>query len=177
MKQKHIWTIGHSTHPLEKFIEMLHSFQIDRVVDVRRYPGSKRYPQFNKDALAMSLPDYGLDYLPMPELGGRRKVQPDSPNTAWRLASFQGYADYMETDAFQEALERLEYLGSRQRVAYMCSEAVWWSCHRSLISDALKHRGWTVTHIMATGKGQEHPYTKPARIVQGRLVYSPAKDE
>ena len=174
MVHKHIWTIGHSTHPLEKFIEMLQSFQIERVVDVRRYPGSKRYPQFNKEALSISLPDYGISYLPMPDLGGRRKVHPDSQNTAWRLASFQGYADYMETDAFKEALERLEHLGSQQRVAYMCSEAVWWSCHRSLISDALKHRGWTVTHIMEIGKGQEHPYTSPARIVDDRLVYSPA---
>lgn len=173
MVPKHIWTIGHSTHPLDKFIGMLQSFGIERVVDVRRYPGSKRYPQFNRDALSLSLPDHHISYLPMPELGGRRKVQPDSHNTTWRVKAFQGYADYMETDAFQEALERLEYLGSRQRVAYMCSEAVWWSCHRSLISDALKHNGWTVTHIMEVSKGQEHPYTKPARIVDGNLVYKP----
>lgn len=174
MAHKHIWTIGHSTHTLEKFVAMLHSFEIEKVIDVRRYPGSKRYPQFNKDALSMSLPAHTISYHPMPDLGGRRKVRPDSDNTAWRVAAFQGYADYMETPTFKEALDRLEHLGSRQRVAYMCSEAVWWSCHRSLISDALKYRGWTVTHIMEIGKGQEHPYTSPARIVAGELVYSPA---
>lgn len=174
MAHKHIWTIGHSTHTLEKFMAMLHSFEIERVVDVRRHPGSRRYPQYSKDALAVSLPEHGVAYVHVPELGGRRKTSPDSPNTTWRLASFRGYADYMETEEFKAALATLEQLGNQERVVYMCSEAVWWSCHRSLISDALKHRDWTVVHIMDIGKGQEHPYTSPARIEDGELVYSPA---
>lgn len=169
---KEIWTIGHSTHPLPEFLEILFSFKIEILVDVRRFPGSRKFPYFNKENLQFSLSENQIKYIHLEDLGGRRKVQPDSKNTAWRLASFQAYADHMETEIFQDSVEQLQELASNSRVAYMCSEAVWWSCHRSLISDYLKVRGWKVNHIMGINKEMEHPYTKPARIVDGQLNYS-----
>ncbi|MBF6611408.1 MAG: DUF488 domain-containing protein [Chryseobacterium sp.] len=169
---KTIFTIGHSNHPFEEFLEMLKAFEIETLVDIRRYPGSRKYPHFNKDYLEKSLPEKEIQYLHYEDLGGRRKVKPDSHNTAWRLDSFRGYADYMETDSFKKAIENLEKLAMEKRVAYMCSEAVWWSCHRSLVSDYLKNEGWNVQHIMSKTKSNEHPYTKPARIVNDRLVYT-----
>lgn len=169
--QKIIWTIGHSTRSLEELIAMLHSFNISMLVDIRNYPGSKRYPHFNKEALEVSLPANGIGYFHLKELGGRRKPVKDSINTAWRHDAFRGYADYMQTTAFKKAIEILEALAQKQLTAYMCSEAVWWSCHRSLVSDYLKWKGWTVMHIMDVGKATEHPYTKPARIFEGRLRY------
>ncbi|RYM36126.1 DUF488 domain-containing protein [Brumimicrobium glaciale] len=167
-----IWTIGHSTHSLEKFFSMLKSFNIDVLVDVRRHPGSKRYPHFNKDEFENSLKEKGFEYLHLESLGGRRKVQPDSQNTAWRLESFQGYADYLETEEFKIVIDKLKALAKNKKVTIMCAEAVWWSCHRSLLSDYLKCDGWTVLHIMEIDKGTEHPYTKPAKIINGKLDYS-----
>lgn len=171
MNQPTIWTIGHSTHSLDEFIAMLSSFQIALVVDIRRYPGSKRYPHFNKDALAVSLPQHYIAYTHMEELGGRRNPRSDSHNTGWRVPAFRGYADYMETTGFTKAITELELLAKEKRVAYMCSEAVWWSCHRSLVSDHLKFNGWTVIHIMAEGKAEEHPYTQPAVVNGDKLSY------
>ncbi len=171
MKQKTIWTIGHSIRPLEVFVAMLKSFQIELLVDIRSFPGSKRYPHFNKEALIISLPENEIEYTHLVKLGGRRKPRPDSHNTGWRVAAFKGYADYMETKDFNKAIKELELLASNKRVAYMCSEAVWWSCHRSLVSDYLKLNGWTVMHIMDIGKAEEHPYTKPAKIINGELCY------
>ena len=170
--KKNIWTIGHSTHPLDEFILMLKSFSIELVADIRSFPGSKRYPHFNKEALIISLPLNGIEYVHLKGLGGRRKTNIDSHNTGWRLDSFRGYADYMETDLFKKAIEELERLGGKKRVAFMCAEAVWWRCHRSLVSDYLKHQGWTVIHIMSIKKGEEHLYTTPAKIVGDQLVYS-----
>ena len=172
MKKQEIWTIGHSTHSLEEFFAMLNSFDIDLLIDIRRYPGSNRYPHFNKDEFKTSLAEDGFEYLHLESLGGRRKVQPDSQNTAWRLKSFQGYADYLETEEFKIAIEKLKTLAKNKKVAIMCAEAVWWSCHRSLIADYLKCDGWTVLHIMGIDKSTEHPYTKPAKIVNGKLDYS-----
>jgi len=172
MKQKSIWTIGHSTRALDEFIAMLKSFQIELVVDIRSFPGSRRYPHFNKEALTISLPANKIEYTHLVNLGGRRKPRSDSRNTAWRVAAFRGYADYMETEAFSKAIEDLEFLGTKRRLAYMCSEAVWWSCHRSLVSDYLKFKGWLVMHIMGVEKAEEHPYTKPAMTEGDRLIYS-----
>jgi len=173
MKQPTIWTIGHSTHPIDEFIAMLRSFRIELVADVRRFPGSKRYPHFSKETLAASLQQHNIAYTHMVELGGRRNPRSDSHNTGWRVPAFRGYADYMETADFKNALQQLELLAKENRVAYMCSEAVWWSCHRSLISDYLKFNSWTVMHIMAAGKAEEHPYTKPAIVSGGKLSYPP----
>ena len=172
MHQKNIWTIGHSTHTLTEFMVMLKSFRIELVVDIRSFPGSRRYPHFNKEALAVSLPENEIEYIHLRELGGRRKTTIDSHNTGWRVAAFRGYADYMETDKFKKAIKELECLADIKRVAFMCAEAVWWRCHRSLVSDYLKHQGWTVIHIMGIEKDEEHPYTSPARIIGDNLVYS-----
>jgi uncharacterized protein (DUF488 family) len=169
--QKTIWTIGHSTHTLEFFISMLRAFEINVLADVRNYPGSKRFPHFNKEALEVSLPASGISYLHFKDLGGRRKPVPGSVNTRWKNSAFRGYADYMETAAFKSAIEKLEKIALEKNTAYMCSEAVWWSCHRSLISDYLKIRGWEVEHIMSETKETEHPYTSAARIVNGTLHY------
>ena len=171
MRQKRIWTIGHSTHPIDKFIQMLKSFEITTLVDVRSLPGSRKFPQFDKEKLEESLSEKHINYIHSIDLGGRRKPSKASKNTGWRLASFRGYADYMETVPFLSAVKELETIALNERVAYMCAEAVWWSCHRSLISDYLKFHEWTVFHIMEIGKAQEHPYTTPARIKDNKLVY------
>jgi uncharacterized protein (DUF488 family) len=171
MTNNTIWTIGHSTRSLQEFLVLLHAFEIEILVDVRNYPGSRRHPHFNKEALEISLPSNGIQYKHLKELGGRRKPLANSINTAWRNEAFRGYADYMQTPEFKEAIKKLETIAQEQSTAYMCSEAVWWSCHRSLISDVLKSKGWIVMHIMDVGKATEHPYTKPAKVVNGILRY------
>jgi len=172
MKEKKIWTIGHSTHSIEVFFKMLASFDVQTLIDVRSLPGSRKFPQYDKEALEISATDNNIHYLHLKDLGGRRKPSRESKNTAWRLASFRGYADYMETKPFFDAVKHLELIASTSRTAYMCAEAVWWSCHRSLLSDYLKMNNWSVYHIMGVNKAQEHPYTKPARIEHGRLLYN-----
>jgi len=171
MKDKSIWTIGHSTRTFEEFIALLHAFKIELIADVRNYPGSRKYPQYNKDALEVALPQNNIQYLHLKNLGGRRKPDRDSKNIGWRHVAFRGYADYMETAAFKEGIEELQKVAAKQRTAYMCSEAVWWRCHRAMISDYLKLHGWNVMHIMNIGKAEEHPYTSPARIINGALNY------
>lgn len=170
-KTNTIWTIGHSTHSLDELVSMLHSFQIELLTDIRSFPGSRRYPHFNKGALEVSLPQNNVEYAHIINLGGRRKANPDSANTGWRHVAFRGYADYMETDDFKAGINELQKLAGKERTAYMCSEAVWWRCHRSLVSDYLKLKGWTVIHIMGIAKSEEHRYTAPARIVNGKLIY------
>jgi uncharacterized protein (DUF488 family) len=167
-----IWTIGHSTRPLGDFLELLAANRIEAVADVRRHAGSRKYPQFNPDALRESLAANGVEYVPLPELGGRRRPRPDSRNTAWRNASFRGYADYMETMEFRLGIERLLALARRKRTAVMCAEAVWWRCHRALIADHLKANGFGVVHIVGANKTEVHPYTSAAHITRGRLSYS-----
>ena len=166
-----IYTIGHSTHSLGEFLEILKSFQIQTIADIRSLPGSRRFPQFNKEELEISLPKNGIEYLHLTDLGGRRRVKKDSKNNRWNNDPFKGYADYMETEQFKSAILSLEAIASKKRVAYMCSEAVWWRCHRSMVSDYLKLKGWDVVHIMGVGKSQPHRYTAPARIVDGQLIY------
>ncbi|MGB5938942.1 MAG: DUF488 domain-containing protein, partial [Rhodanobacter sp.] len=168
-------TIGHSTRTLEEFLGLLVEYRIEAIADVRRFPGSRRHPHFASDALAATLPAHGIAYRWMPRLGGRRKVQPDSPNTAWRNASFQGYADYTATAEFAEGLTELLALAASQRTALMCAEAVWWRCHRSIIADVLKLRGVEVIHLIDATHTTVHPYTSPARIVDGKLSYAPAQ--
>ena len=172
-ESKTIWTIGHSTHSLEEFVAMLHSFNIEHVVDIRSFPGSRKFPQFNKEELEVSLPENNIQYTHLKKLGGRRKVKADSKNTTWRNDAFRGYADYMETNTFAEGIKELIEIAQQQRTAYMCSEAVWWRCHRSMVSDYLKADGWNVQHIMQIGKSNEHPYTQLARVVEGELTYLP----
>ena len=169
--QLSIWTIGHSTLSIENFLGSLNSFEIQLLADVRSFPGSRRYPHFNKENLSKALADTGIRYEHFRELGGRRRPRPDSINMAWRNESFRGYADYMETAEFRAGVERLIGFASNQRVAIMCSEAVWWRCHRSMISDFLKVKGIDVVHIMGEGKSEPHPFTSAARVVDGELSY------
>lgn len=166
-----IYTIGHSTHSTEEFIALLQAFDIQVLVDIRRFPGSRRYPDFNRENLTEALQKAGIDYRHLEGLGGRRKVQPNSKNDRWRNSSFRGYADYMETVEFKNAVTTLEAIATQQPTAYMCAEAVWWRCHRALVSDYLKAKGWTVCHIMPTSKVEEHPYTSPARIENSNVFY------
>jgi uncharacterized protein (DUF488 family) len=168
---KTIWTIGHSTHPFEELVAMLRSFQIEAIVDIRNFPHSRKFPQFNKEALEISLPENHIAYFHVQTLGGRRKPNPETKNTAWRHPAFRGYADYMETAAFHEGIKALEKIALENRTAYMCSEAVWWRCHRSMVSDYLKAEGWEVLHIMGIGKATGHPFTAPAKISDGKLSY------
>jgi uncharacterized protein (DUF488 family) len=172
-----IWTIGHSTRSIEEFISLLVSQDIRLLADVRRFPGSRRHPQFGKEALAGSLERSGIQYVHLPELGGRRATKAYSPNTGWRNAAFRGYADYMITGDFKAGIERLLTLADQQRTAVMCAEALWWQCHRGLIADYLKACGHEVLHIMGHDKVQEHPFTSAARIRDGELSYRAEKAE
>jgi uncharacterized protein (DUF488 family) len=170
--KQRVWTIGHSTRRIEDFIAALEANGIKLLADVRSLPGSKRYPQFNKEALADSLGKADIHYEHFPELGGRRKPKKDSRNTAWRNASFRGYADYMETEKFRKGVHRLlDQASETCPTAIMCAEAVWWRCHRALISDYLKSRGAEVIHIVDKKKTEPHPFTSAARIVNGELNY------
>jgi uncharacterized protein (DUF488 family) len=171
-----IWTVGHSTLLADDFIALLHAHGIQALADVRRYPGSRRHPQFNANDLALALERAGIVYASMPELGGRRRPRRDSQNTVWRSESFRGYADYMETAAFAQALARLTAAASGRRTAIMCAEALWWQCHRQMISDALKAQGIRVLHIVDQATVSEHPFTSAARIVDGRLRYGHGAD-
>ena len=172
-----IWTIGHSTRTIDTFISLLEENEIQVVADVRSLPGSKRYPQFNRELLAKSLTEHGIRYEHFPELGGRRKAKKDSHNMAWRNASFRGYADHMETEEFRKGVERLLDLANKMGpAAIMCAEAVWWRCHRALISDHSKTHGVEVLHIVDTKKTEPHPYTSAARVVGGMLSYASNRD-
>jgi uncharacterized protein (DUF488 family) len=166
-----LWTIGHSNRSIEQFLELLTGQQIQSLADVRRFPGSRRQPHFNSENLPKSLAQAGIAYVHFPELGGRRKASPNSPNTVWRNEAFRGYADFMMTPEFRAGIERLLKLAQEKRTAIMCAEALWWQCHRSLIADYLKAAGQTVMHIMGSGKIEEHPFTSAARIVDGKLTY------
>lgn len=172
MNHNTIYTIGHSTHTFEEFLNMLQSFDIQTLIDIRWMPGSRKFPQFNQETLSVSLEKSGIHYLHLSELWGRRKVHKDSHNTRWNHPSFRAYADYMETEEFHTGIEMLEKIAHEKRVAYMCSEAVWWRCHRSMVSDVLKAKDWDVEHIMWVDTLQEHPYTSPAIIVDGNIIYT-----
>lgn len=170
-----VWTIGHSTRSLETFLGLLTANRIEAVADVRRYPGSRRWPHLAGEPLAKALAARGLLYVWFPELGGRRTPRPDSPNTAWRSAAFRGYADHMMTETFAEGLDRLVNLAAGLRTAIMCAEAVWWRCHRGLVADVLRWLEFEVAHITGSGSTASHPYTSAARLVHGRLSYSAAR--
>jgi uncharacterized protein (DUF488 family) len=172
-----IWTIGHSTRPLEEFLGLLGGSRIEAIADVRSFPGSRKYPWYGKDALATVLAGKAIGYQWLPALGGRRRVLPDSPNAAWRNTSFRGYADYMSSTEFSLGLVQLLELASQARTAMMCAEALWWRCHRSMIADALCVRGIEVVHILDAKHSVVHPMTSPARIVRGKLSYSAAERE
>jgi uncharacterized protein (DUF488 family) len=170
-----IFSIGHSTRPFDELVALLKEHGIERLADIRRYPGSRRYPHFSREALQQSLPEQGIEYIHMPELGGRRKPKPDSPNGGWRNDQFRAYADYMATDEFRQAIDRL--VESAKRTAYMCAEAVPWRCHRNLVSDELVRRGIDVRHIIGPGAAQPHELNPMARVEDGHLVYPASSHE
>ncbi len=173
-----IFTVGHSTRTAAEFLELLGEHVIERLVDVRRFPGSRRHPHFARDALSRALSEAGVEYTHEPDLGGFRKPQPGSPNTAWRSAGFQAYADHMDSSEFREALGRLIGLASRSTVAIMCAEATPWRCHRQLISDALVARGHEVIHLLGLRKSDGHVLNVNARLLpDSRLVYPEAAAE
>ena len=172
-----LWTIGHSTREWDVFAAMLHEAGIECLVDVRRFAGSRRNPQYSPLAMGPALREAGIDYVPMPEFGGRRVPLPDSPNGAWRVTAFRGYADYMATPEFALARTRLMDLARARRTSVMCAEAVWWRCHRRLIADDFSARGWQVLHLMAPGKVQPHPLNPAARMREGVLRYPPGGDD
>jgi uncharacterized protein (DUF488 family) len=170
-----VMTLGHSTRPLEELLAMVAEFEVTTLVDVRRFPASRRYPHFNGPALARALEARGVAYVHEPDMGGRRDPAPDSPNRAWRVAAFRGYADHMATPAFQAALGRLLALAGSGRPAVMCAEAVPWRCHRQLIADALVARGAVVRHILGPGQERAHELNPDARLGADGLLTYPAR--
>ena len=170
--ERAVYTIGHSTRELDRFVALLDREHVRHVADVRSFPGSRRYPQFGREALAASLAARGIGYSHHPDLGGRRRAREDSPNGAWRNASFRGYADYMSTQAFARSLDDLIDLAARERTAIMCAEAVPWRCHRSLIADALVARGVSVQHIL-DARTEPHRLTPFAVVREGVVYYPP----
>ena len=166
---KRIYTIGHSTRELHELVALLKENGVARLADIRRYPGSRRYPHFSRDALAKSLPENGITYVHFEDLGGRRKAKGDSPNTALQNEQFRAYADYMATPEFHAAVDRL--LDSDQTTAYMCAEAVPWRCHRNLLSDEMVRRGLEVIHIIGRGQRQKHSFSEYAAVRDGFVQY------
>lgn len=167
-----IWTIGHSNRSLDEFVSLLRGAAIEAIADVRRFPGSRKHPQFGSEALAAGLAAAGIEYRHFPSLGGRRsRSAGPSPNTAWRVEAFNAYADYMQTPEFSEALEDLIRLATRQRTAMMCSEALPWRCHRRLIADALLVRGWEVLDILGEGQIKPRGLTEFASVTGTTLTY------
>jgi len=166
-----VYTIGHSTRSADEFNEILKAHKIRNLVDVRSFPGSRRYPHFNQANLAASLHDVQISYHHFASLGGRRRPLVNSKNTAWTNPSFRAYADHMESENFREGIGALLEIARADLTAIMCSEAVWWRCHRSLISDYLKASATKVIHIMDAKRSEVHPYTSAARIIDGTLSY------
>lgn len=166
-----IFTIGHSTRTIEAFIELLRAHGVKRLIDIRTIPRSRHNPQFNRDELPASLAHADIGYTHIEALGGLRHSRPDSINMGWRNTSFRGFADYMQTPEFAEGLERLLQAAKLQPTAIMCAEAVPWRCHRSLVADSLKVRGYPVEHIMSVTKTQPHELTSFAKVRGKRITY------
>lgn len=172
-----IWTVGHSTWNIDAFMEILRAHGIRALVDVRRYPVSRRYPQFNESELSRSLADAGIRYISLPDLGGRRQPKADSRNTGLRVTGFRGYADYMETKQFEEAVQRLIHIATDQPTAIMCAEALWWRCHRMLIADFLQAKGYQVIHILGQKETEPHRFTAGALRTTGGVTYAASQNE
>jgi uncharacterized protein (DUF488 family) len=168
-----IFTVGHSTLPIGRFVALLHAHDIERLADIRTVPRSRHNPQFNDNALAEALRAENIEYVPLASLGGLRQPRKDSPNMGWRNESFRGYADYMQTEAFRDGLEALIQMSQQKRVAIMCAEAVPWRCHRSLVADALSVRGIAVIEILSESSYQMHELTPFARAAGTRITYPP----
>ncbi|MCC6127509.1 MAG: DUF488 domain-containing protein [Pirellulales bacterium] len=172
MEKNVIWTVGHSNRPMAELVGLLTDQSISVLADVRRFPGSKRQPQFAKDSLKSSLQVAGIGYQHFEDLGGRRnRSRNDSTNTGWRSVSFNAYADHMQTNEFQAALQNLMTLAASSPTAILCAEAVPWRCHRQLIADALTAQGWEVRHILGARSIRPHHLTEFAKVVEGHVTY------
>jgi uncharacterized protein (DUF488 family) len=167
-----IWTVGHSVRALDEFLALLAAYDIELVVDVRRFPGSRRLPQYAAPALEASLTEHGIAYWWLPALGGRRRPEPDSPNDAWRHPAFRGYADHVASEEFAEGLFELLMMAEGLRTVVMCAEVLWWRCHRRIIADVLVSLGAEVVHIRDARIAEPHRLAPPARVVRGRLTYA-----
>jgi uncharacterized protein (DUF488 family) len=174
-KRKQVYTIGHSTRTFDELVRILRAFEIDVLVDIRTVPRSRHNPQFNQDALRTTLRSRRIRYAHLPELGGLRRPRKDSPNSAWRNASFRGYADYMSTEEFELGLAKLQALASDATLALMCAEAVPWRCHRSLVADTLTARGADVSHITNVERSMPHHVTSFAEV-HGKHVTYPGQE-
>ena len=172
-----IFTVGHSTLPIERFVALLKGYAIERLVDIRTVPRSRHNPQFNSEALAASVAANDIEYVSMLELGGLRHPRKDSPNGGWRNKGFRGYADYMQTAAFDDALRTLIELGRDRRTAIMCAEAVPWRCHRSLVADALNVHGVNAIEILSETSRREHKLTPFARVAGMSISYPPQQPD
>src|SRR3954453_22095918 len=171
-----LWTIGHSTRPIEAFLDLLSENQIETLADVRRFPGSRRHPQFNREILAAALADADIIYQDFPALGGRRTALSEaSQSSAWRVAAFAAYADYLLTDEFKTAYNELSAVAEHSRTAIMCAEAVPWRCHRRLIADQFLAQGWQVLDIIAPKNTKQHERPPFARIMNGQVTYPVAQ--
>lgn len=175
MPRPQIFTVGHSTHALPDFVRILRDHCVEQVADVRRYPGSRRQPWFGRESLARELPTRGLRYAHLPELGGRRRPAPESPNGGWRVEGFRAYADHMASPEFGAGLEALERLAAERTTVVMCAEGLWWHCHRRLVADVLTVGGWDVRHIGPDGTATGHELTSFAVPDGERLTYPPAQ--
>jgi uncharacterized protein (DUF488 family) len=170
-----LFSVGHSTHSLGELVALLRAHGVEQVLDVRTHPGSRRLPWFNRQALAGELPEHGLAYRHLPDLGGRRRPRADSANAGWQVEGFRGYADHMESPEFAAGLEELQRLAAERCSAMMCAEGLWWRCHRRLVADALVVRGWEVRHIAPDGALAAHELT-PFAVRDGlRLTYPPVQ--
>ena len=167
-----VWTVGHSTRSIDELVGVLRAYDIELLADVRRFPGSRRLPQFNRPALESSLPAEGIGYCWLGSLGGRRRGEPHSLNVAWRNEAYRGYADYIATEEFASGLFELLMLARGLRTAIMCAELLWWRCHRRIIADVLTSLGAAVVHIRDASDSEVHRLASPARVVNGQLVYS-----
>jgi uncharacterized protein (DUF488 family) len=168
---RRIWTIGHGTRPVEELVAELRAAGVQRLVDVRTAPGSRRNPQYAREALEATIRAAGIAYEWRKDLGGFRRPRPDSPHRAIRNDSFRGYADYMDTPEFRAALDRLESTSAGTPTAIMCAESVWWRCHRRMIADVLSIDGWEVVHLLPNGRSQLHVLHPDARVEDRRPVY------
>ena len=166
-----VYTVGHSNRSADEFIGLLLRNGVEVLADIRKLPGSNKHPHFNQGELVNSLSLAGIGYVYLKELGGRRRRNTESRNTVWRNSSFRAYADHMETEEFRRGADELLGYAREKRAAIMCSEAVWWRCHRALVADYLKSVGVTVYHIMGAAANTLHPYTSAAKVVDGRLSY------
>lgn len=167
-----LYTLGHSTHPIERFLELLGEHRIAALADIRSFPSSRRWPHFNQEPLAEALRRANVEYRWLKRLGGRRHGQrADSPHTAWTLPAFRSYADYCDTADFAAGIAELIEIAAASRTAIMCSEGLWWRCHRRIVSDQMTVRGWQVQHILPNGKLAEHRMPEFASVVEGRIIY------